>query len=173
MNESDARAALREMGIKPSRQLIENWIRAAEAEEAWSEPVSKPVPISERDSLEALAPIIATESEQPTTVRSSKSSLLPRLQESGELTRPPGPRRAGRPRIIACWFPKVAETMADGTSLKMALAINGIISLSKSEIRACYRNRTLQALYQEARQNFLAANYGRRPTLRAKIGRYI
>jgi len=51
--------------------------------------------------------------------------------------------------------------MADGTSLKMALAINGITNLSKSEIRACYRNKTLQALYQEARQKFLAENYGR------------
>jgi len=62
--------------------------------------------------------------------------------------------------------------MADGTSLKMALAMNGI-SLSKSELRACYRNRTLQALYQEARRKFLAEHYGREPALRAKIGRYM
>jgi hypothetical protein len=62
--------------------------------------------------------------------------------------------------------------MADGTSLKTALAMNGL-DLSRSEIRACYRNRTFQALYQEARQQFLRANYGRKPTLRAKFGRYM
>jgi len=40
--------------------------------------------------------------------------------------------------------------MADGTSLKSALAMNGL-SLNKSEVRACYRNETLRALYTEAR----------------------
>jgi hypothetical protein len=66
----------------------------------------------------------------------------------------------------------IVPTMADGTSLKTALAINGI-KLSKSEVRSCYRNRTLQALYQEARRKFLAEHYGRKPTLRAKIRRYM
>jgi hypothetical protein len=62
--------------------------------------------------------------------------------------------------------------MADGTSLKIALAMN-CLNLSKSEIRACYRNRTFQSLYQEARRKFLAEHYGRKPTLRADIGRYM
>ena len=62
--------------------------------------------------------------------------------------------------------------MADGTSLKTALTMNGL-NLSKSEIRACYRNRTFQALYQEARRKFLAERYGRKPILRANIGRYM
>jgi len=50
--------------------------------------------------------------------------------------------------------------------------MNGIM-LSKSEVRACYRNRTFQALYQEARRKFLAAHYGRKPTFRANSGRYM
>jgi hypothetical protein len=47
------------------------------------------------------------------------------------------------------------------------------LSLSKTEIRACYRNKTLQVLNQEARRRFLTENYGRKPTLRARIGRYL
>ena len=88
------------------------------------------------------------------------------------LERPSGRRKAGRPRIIASWFSAVAASMADGTSLKVALALNGL-SLSRGEIRASYRNKTLQALYQQAREEFLRANYGRKPTLRAKFGRYL
>jgi hypothetical protein len=51
--------------------------------------------------------------------------------------------------------------------------MNGISNLSKSEVRACYRNKTLQALYTEARRRYMAEHYGRKPTLRAKIGRYM
>ncbi len=89
-----------------------------------------------------------------------------------ELERPDGRRKPGRPRIVASWFPKVAQTMADGTSLKTTLAMNGL-NLSKSEVRACYRNRTLKALYTEARRRYLAEHYGRKPTHRAVFGRYL
>jgi hypothetical protein len=54
----------------------------------------------------------------------------------------------------------------------VALAMNNIF-FSKSEVRACYRNRAFQALYQEARRKFLAEHYGRKRTLRAVIGRYM
>jgi len=54
----------------------------------------------------------------------------------------------------------------------VALAMNNIF-FSKSEVRACYRNRTLQALYHEARRKFLAEHCGRKRTLRAVIGRYM
>ena len=47
------------------------------------------------------------------------------------------------------------------------------LAVSKSEVRACYRNRTLKAMYQEARRRYLAEHYGRKPSLRAKIGRYM
>jgi hypothetical protein len=104
-----------------------------------------------------LSPV--TKAPPPTHPRGySKSRLEPILREQGTLQRQQGPRRPGRPKIIASWFPKVAATMADGTSLKVAPAINGITNLSKCEIRACYRNRTLQALYREARRKFVAEN---------------
>jgi hypothetical protein len=170
MNEQDARAALRELGITPSRQLIENWLRAELAEAAQrqqparadrrrsaSGPLERP---PEGNTLAALQP------------PSSKSRLEPMLRESGQLEKPAGQRKPGRPRIIASWFPAVAASMADGTSLKTALAMNGL-NLSRSELRACYRNRTFQALYQEARRKFLAGHFGRKPTLRANIGRYM
>ena len=169
MTESDARNALRELGISPTRQLIEDWQRAACAEVALT---GQPTLV---DRVERLA-----WSSQPQAARartretpSSKSRLEPLLRETGALNRTPGRRRPGRPRIVASWFEAVAVSMADGTSLGMALAINGITNLSKSEIRACYRNRTFQALYREARRVFLAEHYGRKPTLRAKVGRYL
>jgi hypothetical protein len=162
-----AKAELRKLGIvRPDGALIENWLRAASASAYMDEAphgvevIAEPYAVSVPTSETASAP------------RTSKSRLEPVLRDSGTLERPAGPRKPGRPRIVASWFPKVAETMVDGTSLKMALAINGI-SLSKSEVRACYRNRTFQGLYQDARRKFLAEHYGRKPTLRAVIGRYM
>jgi hypothetical protein len=43
-------------------------------------------------------------------------------------------RKPGRPLTNASWFPAVAETIADGTTLRTALAIHGL-SLSANEMR--------------------------------------
>lgn len=172
MTEKEARATLRAQGItNPSKTLVENWLRVQQYEEAASPPPAARETV--RDMQPCISPTLSLE-ETPSAGRpSSESNLEPILRERGQLQRQPGPRRPGRPRIIASWFPKVAEAMTDGTSLETALAMNGITNLSKSEIRACYRNKTLQAMYQEARRKFLAEHHGRRPTLRAKIGRYM
>lgn len=165
MNETQARSDLLAMGIRPNPALVADYMRAAEAESEME------ISGEERAPTETLMP--APESlPVADNGRSSKSNLEPVLRETGQLERPAGPRKPGRPRIIASWFEKVAQTMADGTSLKTALAMNGL-SLSKSEVRACYRNETLRALYTEARRRYLAEHYGRKPTLRAKIGRYL
>ena len=164
MNEQDAKAALRVLGIRnPSRALIQNWLRSQTAE--IEQGVAVQVPEARSVEIGVDAPEKAAET------HSSESKLLPRLREEGTLERPSGRRKPGRPRIIASWFPKVAGTMADGTSLRTALAMNNL-KLSKSEVRACYRNRTLRALYTETRRRYLAEPYGRgKPSLRAIMGR--
>lgn len=156
MHESDARAALIAMGIAPTRELIRNWLAAeAAGDEEQSGGRSQP-----QQPGGAASP----------THPGSKSLLEPLLRRQGTLEK----RRAGRPRIIASWFPAVAQTMADGTSLRTALAINGIHGLSKSELRGCYRNLSLKALYQEARRRFLFEHYGRdKRTLRAQLDKYV
>ena len=80
-------------------------------------------------------------------------------------------RKPGRPLTVASWFPAVAETMADGTTLRTALAIHNL-TLSANEMRALYRNKTFKGLYQEARRRYLIENWGRKgPSLRAILGR--
>jgi hypothetical protein len=155
----------------PNRDLIRNWLRAnAEDEEEGSVIYGGHMSGSSGTDSSGSPSAATVEAERQTP--SSKSRLEPVLREAGQLERQPGPRKRGRPRIVASWFEKVAQTIADGTSLKMALAMNGIRYLSRS-VRACYRNRTLRALYTEARRRYLAEHYGRRPTLRARIGRYM
>ncbi len=172
-DETWARDELRALGIpNPSASLIEHWIQAnlVDEESLDTGPTLPPTPPQPPSHPATSAETDDFRRKRPRGY--SKSNLEPVLREQGTLERPRGSRKPGRPRVIASWFPNVAEAMADGTSLKMALAMTGI-SLSKSELRACYRNRTLQALYQEARRKFLAEHYGREPALRAKIGRYM
>ena len=170
MNESQAGRALIELGIRPSKQLIQNWIRADEAErlleshEMLTAPSTPPI---ESEGTTAEAPGSPQEPEHPRAF--SRSNLEPVLRDQGTLEKPPKRRKAGRPRIVASWFPSVAQTMADGTNLRTALAINRL-SLSRREMRACYRNRTFQEMYREARRRFLIEHYGRKPTLRAFAG---
>src|ERR1700674_327230 len=116
MNESDAKAAFRAMGItSPSRTLIEMWLSAAryaerqEAEQVRVAASPEPAP----GPKEAVAPS-----------KPAQSRLEPLLRDQGTLMEARAKRRPGRPRIIASWFPAVAETMADGTTLRTALAIN-------------------------------------------------
>ena len=158
MNESDARAALRARGIRnPSPQLVEDYMRVQRAEE-WA----LEVPDSTQE-----AP-----SEPSASHPSSESNLEPLLRDRGELVRPEGRRKAGRPRILAPWFQAVAMRMADGTPLREALRLTGITGLSARQVRSLYRNRAFQALYREARRKFLA-DYGRRsPQALRKMRRY-
>jgi hypothetical protein len=228
MNESDAKAALRAMGIlAPSRSLIQNWLRAAQAAEKSAEAERRPIelpstqpnaarverrgaitdiPIS---STDLTAAIRALEAEGvPTTQRAvldwlaqhrpaqpTAAAVAPQTPLSRE-SQPESPtaqkkgvsklarfavpateakrrRKAGRPLTVASWFPPVAETMADGTTLRTALAIHGL-TLSANEMRALYRNKTFKGLYQEARRRYLIENWGRKgPSLRSILGRYV
>lgn len=138
MNESEAKAALLEMGIKkPSRSLLQDYIRAQERT-----PSLSPQGGQEQSG------------ETPPRPSSSKSNLKPLLVEREELVRQRGPRRAGRPRVQAIWFPALATRMADGTlPMRKALASLGI-HLSEREIRSLYRNRTLSTLRREAREKW-------------------
>jgi hypothetical protein len=178
MNESDAKAAFRAMGIpRPSRCLIDAWLRAAEIErqsaEADKPPATHaPAQPSDGDANEARA---ASPHARPAAIAPArgKSLLEPILREHGDLPQPPKRRKPGRPRIVASWFPAVAKTMADGTTLRTALAMNRL-SLSANEMRSLYRNKTFKGLYQEARRRYLIENWGRsRPSLRAILGRCI
>ena len=122
---------LRAMGIRPNSALVADYIRAAEAEE--------PIRALEQECASpaeklATAPEPPVFVDQSTSVHSSKSNLESVHRETGRLEHPPGPRKPGRPRIIASWSEKVAETMVDGTSLETALAMSSL-SLSKSEMR--------------------------------------
>lgn len=174
MNESDARAHFRAMGIpRPSRCLVDAWLRAAELEWQLAE-ANKPAASKAEETVAAAAasePDPVAPDEPVNTARRGKSLLEPILRERGDLPQPSKRRKPGRPRIVASWFPAVTKTMADGTTLRGALAINRL-SLSANEMRALYRNRTFQALYQEARRRYLIENWGRKgPSLRAILGR--
>ena len=184
MNESDAIAAFRKMGIiRPSRDLIENWLRAAasaeraEAQEPPSAQPKAPEPTVGGQQVmlaaPAAAPVPPAPACQPTAPRPGKSLLEPLLQGQPTEQKPASRRNPGRPRIVASWFPAVAKTMSDGTTLRTALAINGL-ALSPNEMRALYRNRTFQGLFQEARRRYLLENWGRKgPSLRSVLGRML
>jgi hypothetical protein len=182
MNKYDARTSLLELGIVPTKALIAAWEKAAIAEESLagldresdsSRPAYSPIVVPTIESDHPCQP------STPTKVRadgkpqgSSNSNLGPVLVQQGTLENKSGRRKPGRPRIIASWFPAVAKTMADGTSLRTALAINRLY-LSETEMRALYRNVTFKAMYQEARRRFLIEHFGRRPTLRGRVGRFL
>jgi len=177
MNESDAKATLRQLGITPTPELIRNWIRANEVEHK----VDAEEPELSKGHL--LPPSLAHQSPPISTgeIKSradglphgaSNSNLEPVLIEQGTLEKGSSGRKPGRPRIIASWFPAVAQSMADGTSLRVALAINRLY-LSKTQMRALYRNVTFKAMHQEARRRFLIEHFGRRPNLEVIIGRFV
>lgn len=227
MNESDARAAFRAMGIpRPSQCLIDAWLRAAEWQRLAEDkrtpnlPSTKPnttaaerggviadIPISGPDLNDAITSLEAQgkrttqgavrewlAQHRPTQAAPAAVARQPAAPEmsqpepptdqkkehsSSRLARfavPPAgsqPRRKpGRPLTIASWFPAVAETMADGTRLRTALAIRGL-TLSANEMRSLYRNKTFKGLYQEARRRYLIENWGRSktPSLRRLLGR--
>src|SRR6266705_2031474 len=157
MNKDEARAALRAQGItNPSKGLIENWLRVHQYETASPPPAL-------RETVGDMQPCVSSSVSLEDTPRvgrpSSESALEPMLRERGELQRPAGRRKAGRPRVLAPWFQAVATAMADGTPLRQALAICGIYGLTPKQLRSLYRNRAFQALYKEARRKWLS-EYG-------------
>jgi hypothetical protein len=182
MNESDAKAAFRRMGIiRPSRDLIENWLlaaasaeRAAAQERASAQPKApEPSAAGTRDASSEVPKAPAPVCQLPTAPRPGKSLLEPILRDQGAVEKPATRRKPGRPRIVASWFPAVAKTMSDGTTLRTAVAIHGL-ALSANEMRALYRNRTFQGLYQEARRRYLLENWGRKgPSLRSVLRRLV
>jgi hypothetical protein len=177
MNESDAKAALRAMGIRnPSRQLVDDYMRLQQAQE-WA------LEVPERSSVELAgersqtAPMEASqgyagpdstdlEAQEPQSnwplpnsapersggQKSSKSNLAPLLRQRGDLVRTRGPRKRGRPRVEAAFFPRLALLMSDGLSLPFALAAVGVRGLSKAQLRSLYRSTQLRAMREEARQ---------------------
>lgn len=152
MDESDARRTLMALGIAATRGLIRSWLQAAKADElsevvephAASQKTPAPQPASRPTAVAAPGP------RHPRGY--SKSQLEPVLRTQGTLERQPGRRKRSRPRIVASWFGQLAATMADGTSLRMALQRIGI-ALDKSQLRALYRNREFRRMYQEMRRS--------------------
>ena len=114
MTEEDARAALRAQGIRnPSKALIENWLRVQQCEEAASPP---PAPWETVGDMQpCISPSLSLEDAPSAGRQSSESNLEPLLRERGELQRPGGRRKAGRPRVQAPWFQALATLMADGS----------------------------------------------------------
>lgn len=161
-NEDVARAVLRALGIRnPSPSLIENWIRAniavedEESAQTASFPAPRPAPTPAQPKPEDFQP------KRPAGY--SKSNLEPVLRAKSTIERPRGARKPGRPRVIASWFPAVARTMADGTTLKEALKLHGII-LDKKQVRALYRSEEFRWMYQEARAQHQKDFYQKRRT---------
>lgn len=149
MNEYEAKMAWRELGIfRPSKQMIENFIRADEAERRLAEAEQPENP--ERP-----------EHSDPPTPRSdgrkrgsSRSNLAKALREQGQrVIKKITPGQRGRPRITAEWFGEVAASVAGGLSLPEALWEHHI-SLDAKALRALSRNREFRALLEQERQRY-------------------
>ncbi len=161
MNESEARAALRAQGItNPSKALVENWLRVQQAQE-WALEVperSQTAPIEAEqgytvpDSTQCNWPLPNSAPGHSEGRKSSKSNLVPLLRQRGDLVRPRGPRKRGRPRVEAAFFPRLALLMSGGLSLGTALAAVGVHGLSRAQLRSLYRNTQLREMREEARQ---------------------
>lgn len=156
MTRQEAIAALRAQGIhNPSPQLVEDYMRVQQAEDwALELPDSAPEPPTEAAQEPSSPGSAGSENPAPPRPTSSRSNLKPLLRERGELERPAGRRKSGRPRIVASFFPALARLMSDGTSLRAALGKLGIYGLSAKELRSLYRNRELRKLREHERLKF-------------------
>lgn len=161
VNNDDLQAAIRALeaeGIPTTQKAVVDWL-------AQNRPAPVvPAPPEQRPSTEQ------NRSEEPPSPRKGVSRL-------SRFVEPPAigkrRRKPGRPLTIASWFPAVAQTMADGTTLQTALAMHRL-TLSANEMRSLYRNKTFKGLYQEARRRYLIENWGRsKPSLRSILGRCI
>lgn len=168
MTEQDAKAALRAQGItSPSKSLIENWLRVEHYEEAADQPTALKETVG--DLQPCIIPSVSLGDTPSADRPSSESNLEPLLRERGELKRPTGRRKAGRPRMQAPWFQAVATVMSDGTPLRQALAAVGVQGLTNRQIRALYRNSVLKEMRREARQKWLR-EWGVAPRSRRRYG---
>ena len=143
-----AREALRALGIVPTPGLIRSWIQAARAEERRriEAELAQATPNQPADTTSSGAGT----PRRPKHPRGySKSNLEPVLRQTGTLERQRGPSKPGRPRVVASWFPTIAQSMAEGKSLREALQLTGV-TLDKEQIRALYRNSELLKLRQVA-----------------------
>lgn len=148
--------ALEAQGIPPTHPAVLDWLAQHRPIRVSSAPVEKQPAAPEGPPEEAPS-------------RHRGFSRLARFAVPPAET--PRRRKPGRPRTVASWFPAVAETMADGTTLRTALAMHRL-TLSANEMRSLYRNKTFKGLYQEARRRYLIENWGRKgPSLRAILGR--
>jgi hypothetical protein len=154
MTEQEARVALRAQGItNPSKALIENWLRVQRYEETASPSPARGETV--RDMQPCVSSSLCLESSRSADRPSSESNLEPLLRSRGELERPAGRRKAGRPRVQAPWFQALATLMADGSiPLRQALDHLGVQGLSERQIRALYRNSALTAMRREAHQKW-------------------
>lgn len=152
MTRQEAIEALRAQGIRnPSPQLVEDYMSILHAQE-WALEVPQRNSLGqEQTKQEASSPNPAESRLRP----SSESNLEPLLRERGELQRPAGRRKPGRPCVQAPWFKAVATVMSDGTPLRQALAAVGVHGLTARQIRSLYRNSVLKAMRREARQKWL------------------
>jgi hypothetical protein len=168
MTEKDARVDLQAQGIRnPSKALIENWLRVKRYEEVASQPPAPGETVG--DTQLCISSSVCLEDTRSAARPSSESALEPLLRERGELQRPAGRRKAGRPSIQAPWFQAVATVMSDGTPLRQALAAVGVYGLTTRQIRSLYRNSVLKAMRREARQKYLR-EWGVAPRARRRYG---
>jgi len=158
MTRQDAIDALRAIGIRnPSEQLISDWMRVQQAQD-WALEVPERSQTAPIEAEQAYAVPDSTQSNWPPPNsapgrrKSSKSNLVPLLRQRGDLVRPRGPRKRGRPRVEAAFFPRLASLMSDGLSLGTALAALGVHGLSRAQLRSLYRSTQLREMREEARQ---------------------
>jgi hypothetical protein len=163
MNESDARAHFRAMGIpSPSQCLVDAWLRAIEVEQQMAEAEKTPTAKAENPAANTNGGPAVSQAEPIKAPPRGRSVLEPILRDQNALQESPRRSKAGRPRIVASWFPAVAKTMADGTALRMALLLNGL-SLSNLEIRRLYRLVEFRRLYRLERRMYQLEKWGRIP----------
>jgi hypothetical protein len=151
--------ALEAQGIPTTHQAVLDWLAQHRPVQTMPAMPEEPLPAPQRSR------------EEPPIAQTKGASKLARFVVPP--TEAKRRRKRGRPLTVASWFPAVAETMADGTTMRTALAIHGL-TLSANEMRSLYRNKTFKGLYQEARRRYLIENWGRsKPSLRAILGRCV
>jgi hypothetical protein len=160
ISSTDLTAAIRALeaqGIPTTHRAVLEWVAK-----------HRPAPVASAPAEQRAPAEPATREELPLPQRGVSRLARFAVPPAGAQRR----RKLGRPLTIASWFPAVAETMADGTRLRTALAMHNL-TLSANEMRALYRNKTFKGLYQEARRRYLIENWGRSktPSLRRLIGR--
>ena len=95
-------------------------------------------------------------------IRTLAVIAAPRRTPRYELPAERAKRKPGRPAKFAPWFPAVAKTMANGTTLRNALLWNRI-QVGEREIHNLYKNVEFRRLYQLERHMFMYTEYGKRP----------